>query len=97
MSELRGYDCELGAMRKIREVTGGSSLEDAIEWCAAKHGLVERKHPLMAQRGDLVVYRGADDSRSAGLVHLSGRHIVSPGEQGLLRLPITAVQRSWSY
>lgn len=97
MAELRGYTTWPGAMQKIHEVTGGSSLEDAIVWCATKYGLQERTHPLMAQRGDLVLYRNADGTSAAGLVHLTGRHIVSPGETGLLRMPITTVIRSWSY
>ena len=96
MEALRGYTSEASAMAKIAAVTGGKTLEDAVVWCAAKHGLTERTHPLTAQRGDLVLYRNAGQL-TAGLVHLSGRHVVSPGAHGLMRLPITAVARSWSY
>ena len=95
MAELRGYSSEASAMAKIAAVTGGRTLEDAVVWCAAKHGLTERTHPLMAQRGDLVLYKNAGQL-TAGLVHLSGRHVVSPSANGLMRLPITAIARSWS-
>lgn len=85
-----------GANTAIAKVTGvaNGTVEDAAAYCASKHGLVELKHPLFAQRGDLVVLE--DSGRIiAGLVHLSGRHIVAVGEQGLKRLPITAVKRAW--
>ena len=97
MAELRGYTSGAGALQKIHDVTGGTTLVDAVTWCAAKHGLVEREYPLMAQRGDLVIYKNGDGELAAGLVHLSGRHIVSPGDTCLLRLSITAVVRSWMY
>ena len=96
MTDFRGYTTREEAMVKIRKVSGGS-LAEAIDWCAREYGLVERKYPLMAQRGDLVLYRNGDGELASGLVHLSGRHIVSPGEAQLLRMPITAVVRSWSY
>ncbi len=32
----------------------------------------------------------------AGIVHLNGRHIVTVAEGGLVRLPITKVQRAWA-
>ncbi len=97
MADLRGYTTNTGAMKKIHDVTGGSSLADAVVWCANKYGLTERVHPLMAQRGDLVLYTNDDGELATGLVHLNGRHIVSPGDAGLIRIPITSVTRSWSY
>jgi hypothetical protein len=60
MAELRGYTTNTGAMQKIHDVLSGSSLEEAVVWCAHKYGLTERTHPLMAQRGDLVLYRNAE-------------------------------------
>ena len=96
MAELRGYTTNTGAMQKIAAVTGGKSLEEAVVWCANKQGLVERTHALMAQRGDLVLYRNADGELASGLVHLNGRDVVSPGESGLLRMPLSAVQRAWA-
>lgn len=97
MAELRGYTSGVGAMTKILEVTSGTSLEDAVVWVANEHGLTERTHPLMAQRGDLVLYRNADGELACGVIHLNGRHIVSPGESGIMRIPITSVSRSWTY
>ena len=97
MVELRGYTTAIGAMQRIHDVTGGSSLEDAVVWCATKYGLTERQHVLMAQRGDLVLYINADGSFAAGLVALNGRDVVSPGEGGLLRMPLTSIHRCWTY
>lgn len=88
------YSDEAGAQAAIQRITGGSTVADAAAWCAAKHGLRELDHPLMAQRGDLCVVQDAD-RLVAGLVHLSGRHIVAAGADCLHRLPITSIQRAW--
>lgn len=94
--EFRGkYSTELGAFKLIKQITGGTSVEDAAAYCATKHGLVEHKFPLMAKRGDLVVVDNGGNL-IAGVVHLNGRHVISVSEDGLVRLPITEVKRSWS-
>jgi hypothetical protein len=96
-SDFRGqYTDETSAKAAIAKVTGvaNGTVEDAAAYCATKHGLAELTHPLMAQRGDLVVVEDAG-RLIAGLVHLSGRHIVAAGEQGLKKIPITNVKRAW--
>ena len=106
--EFRGtYTTEAGALARIAAVCGGSTVADAAVYCAEKHGLVEWKFPLMAQRGDLVVFQNGANL-IAGLVHLAGRHIVAVGPGGLFRFPIaevdeqtgaisTAIARAWHY
>jgi hypothetical protein len=89
------YHDEASAFALIKSVTGGSTVADAAAWCAEKHGLPELPHPLMAQRGDLVVAKNADGTPIAGLVHLNGRHIVTVSTSGAVLLPITAVLRAW--
>lgn len=88
------YTTKIGAFRAIKSVAGGSTIEDAAVYCANKHGLVERKYPLMAQRGDLVVFNNGGDV-IAGVVGLSGRHLISVSDTGLVCLPITDVTRAW--
>lgn len=95
-ADFRGkYHDEASAMQAIHDVCGGTSVADAAAYCAKNHGLVEWTHPLLARRGDLVIVRNGDGSLIAGLVHLNGRHVVSVGEKGLLRLPIRSIVRSW--
>lgn len=101
-SEFRGkYTTQLGALRTIQEVTGGTTVADAAAYCAEKHGLVEHTYPLMAKRGDLVVINNGGNL-IAGVVHLNGRHVISVSEDGLVRLPLADltgkpnVVRSWS-
>jgi hypothetical protein len=102
-ADFRGkYDDEAGALATIKSVCGGSTVADAAAYCATKHNLPEWSHPLLARRGDLVVLEDPDATDLsgqpriiAGLVHLSGRHVVAAGELGLKRLPITQVMRSW--
>ena len=94
--DFRGlYNDETSAFALIQSVTGGTTVADAAAHCAAKHGLVENTHPLMAKRGDLVVIANGE-TFICGVIHLNGRHVVSVTEHGLVRLPITNVVRSWS-
>lgn len=96
-SDFRGkYESEETAIALVKKVTGGADVEAAAAWCAEKVGMQERLHPMMAQRGEMVLVQSGDRV-IAGLVHLSGRHVVTVAEAGLVRLPITAVKRAWSY
>lgn len=88
------YSSEEEAFALIQSLTGSTTVEDAAAWCAQKAGLVEHKGPLFAQRGDLVVIL-CGDRIIAGVVHMNGRHVISVGEKGLMRLPISSVKRAW--
>jgi hypothetical protein len=100
--DFRGkYSDEASAFALIQTVTGigtdpKTAVADAAAWCAAKHGLVEWTYPLMAQRGDLVVFENGG-RLIAGLVHLSGRHVISMSDTGIVKLLITPtlIRRSW--
>jgi hypothetical protein len=88
------YSNEEEAFALIQSLTGGTTVEDAAAWCAHKAGLVERPAPLFAQRGDLVVIENGG-SVIAGVVHLNGRHVISVGHGGLMRLSLRSVTRAW--
>jgi len=95
-SDFRGkYTDEASAMALVQKVTGTATIEAAAIYCAQKHGLIEYLHPLMAKRGDLVLVEESGRLISA-IVHLSGRHAVTVGQDGLKRLLITAVRRAWA-
>lgn len=89
------YDDEASAFALIKTITGGATVADAATYCANKHGLIERIHPLMAQRGDLVIVPDSGNLISA-VVHLNGRHVVTVGQAGLLRISIMLVTRAWA-
>jgi hypothetical protein len=94
--DFRGkYKAKTGAVKAINSVAGGSTLADATSYCAQKHGLPEYEYPLMAKRGELVLVKNADGEEIAGVVSLNGRYVFSPGETGLLSIPITNVTRAW--
>ena len=94
-ADFRGkYSDEASAMAAIKAIANGSTIADAAAWCAAKHGLTECIHPLMAQRGDLVIVEAAQGLMS-GLVDLNGRHVLIPGQHGIVRLSISLIRRSW--
>lgn len=93
--DFRGkYHSEEEAFELIKTLTGGTTIGDAAAYCAKQHGLPEWNHPLLAQRGDLVVIPNAGRLIS-GLVHLDGRHVACQGDGGMKLLPITDIQRSW--
>ena len=96
-AEFRGqYHDEASALEAIEAITGGKTVEDAAAWCAQKFGLSEWQYPLCARRADLVVVRNGDGLAS-GLVHLNGKHVVFPGERGLVRVSIRQIVRAWHY
>ena len=88
-------------MALIHQLTGGSTIEDAIAWCAAQHGLVEwatpagTPTPLFAQRGDLVLLVHDDGRQSAGVMHLRGTHAATVSAAGAHLLSIRNVKRAW--
>jgi len=94
-AEFRGTYTDLpGALKAIKKITGGTTVTDAAAYCAEKAGMEQLAHPLKAQRGDLVIVDN-EGTLIAGLVHLNGRDVISVGETGLIRLPITNVQKAW--
>ena len=101
-SDFRGlYSDAAGAQAAIEKITGvkGGTIEDAAAYCANKHGLPEWKYPLQAQRGDLVIF-GDVNGPTAGIIHISGKHILAPGEKGLKKLSIhdgktSPIKRAW--
>ena len=94
--DFRGkYNTEQEAFDLIESLVGGSTVADAASYCATKHDLVEYEYPLMAKRGDLVVVEDAG-RLIAGVIHLSGRHVVVVGEGGLKRVDLTAIKRAWA-
>lgn len=95
--DFRGkYKTKTGALKLIKKLTGGTTIADAAVYCAEKHGLRKYEHPLMAKRGDLVLVRNGDGDEIAGIVALNGRHVMSPGDKGIVPLPILSVTRAWS-
>ena len=95
-SDFRGkYHDEASGLAIMKSVTGSESVADAVAYCAKKHGLIEYEHPLSAKRGDLVLVKNGD-TVICGVIHLNGKHVISVGPKGLVRLPITAVVRAWA-
>lgn len=98
------YSDEASALALIQKVTGSTAtiataVGDAAAWCAQQHGLIEwtrdgKPSPLYAQRGDLVVVENGG-RLIAGILHLTGRHVVSMAESGIVKLPPGSLRRAW--
>jgi hypothetical protein len=96
--DFRGkYTDQKTALALIHTVTGGTAVADAAAWCATKAGLVAWAHPLLAQRGDLVVVNSSseDGTEMAGVIHLDGRSVITVGAKGLLRVPCSSITKAW--
>jgi hypothetical protein len=98
------YTDKASAFALIHTVTGGTTVTDAIAYCAKKYGLNEwlkadgSPCPLKAQRGDLVAVtpeNSEDGTVIAGVVDLSGCFVACMGDQSIIRLPLSAIQRAW--
>jgi hypothetical protein len=93
---FRGYSTAIGALRAIRKVTGGSTVDDAAAYCANKYSIPELAHPFLAKRGDLVLIEQSPGDLVMGLVHLTGSYVVAPGGAGLHRLQLAEIKKAWS-
>ena len=96
-ADFRGkYTDEASAMALVKKVTGTGTIESAAAYCAQKQSLSEYQHPLMAKRGDLALVQNGDTGVISGIVHLNGRHVVTVGQRGLLRISILHIKRAWA-
>jgi hypothetical protein len=94
-AEFRGqYKTKLGAAKIIRKVTGGESVEHVAEHVTKQHGIPELPSPLFAQRGDVVLFDGAEGP-ALGIVHLTGKHAIFAGEGGLQKIELNKCRRAW--
>lgn len=94
-ADFGSYRTAQGAQRAIRRVTRtGSTVADALEYVAAKYGLDPRVTALHAQRGDLALVE-IEGYPVAGIVSLTGRDVLVPGDEGLYTRPIAEVRKAW--
>ena len=94
-ADFRGkYSDEKGAMATIAKVTGGKTVEDAAVYAANKHGLKELPSVLFAQRGDMVIFDGAEGP-AVGIVCLNGREALFVGPAGLRKVKVAKCRRAW--
>lgn len=93
--DFRGkYHDEATAFATIKEVTGGTTVEDAAVYVANKYEMAEVPHKFKAQRGDMALVKDAG-GLVVGLVHLTGRHVLVVGDKQLQMLPLSSIVRVW--
>ncbi|MCQ4575426.1 MAG: hypothetical protein NOU37_09310 [Candidatus Brocadiales bacterium] len=90
MKGLRTYTDKQSAYRVIKDYAGGGVAE-AVEKAMSDHGFQEVP-PLMAQRGDVVLFQTELGDTTGICV---GDRITAPGEKGLLFNPLTDIKRAW--
>ncbi len=94
-AEFRGkYTTALGAARRIKRVTGGSTVEHAAEYVTHKYGMPQLTTVLLAQRGDVVLYDG-DEGPALGIVSLNGRDALFVTEQAMRAVPVSQCRAAW--
>jgi len=93
------YDSALSAIRAMQEFVSDSSVENShlvgavAARIAAQHEIKEIP-VLMAQRGDVALVLAAR-GESLGIVSLRGDSVLSPGEKGLVALPLKMALKAW--
>ncbi len=93
-TDYRGkYDSKESAFLLIRQLTGGSTVEDVAEHEFPKHDFKEVP-VLFAQRGDAVLLDG-DEGLALGIVHLDGKHALFVSTNGLNKIELSKCKRAW--
>jgi hypothetical protein len=93
--DYRGKYTDLkSSLHVIKDVTGGSTVEDVIVHAAQQSELTECPSVLYAQRGDVVLL-DHDETLALGIVHLDGVHALFVSESGLHKLPVKQCRRAW--
>lgn len=94
-ADYRGkYTDAKSALQIIKDITGGSTVEDVIVHAAAQFGLSECPSVLFAQRGDIVLL-DHDGTLALGVVYLDGAHALFVSDSGLHKLPVRQCKRAW--
>jgi hypothetical protein len=94
-AEFRGkYTTQVGALKVIKQVTGGSTVEDVADHVTDQYGIAVLDNHLFAQRGDVVLFDGAEGP-ALGIVYLDGKNAVFVGDKGLSKLPVRQCRRAW--
>lgn len=88
------YTTQFGALKTIKEVTGRANVEDVANFVTAKFEMADLRNPAFAQRGDAVLFDGAEGP-ALGLVYLDGVHAVFVGEAGLRQVELKKCRRAW--
>ena len=98
--DFRGkYDSALSAVRTMAEFVGDTSV-DSAHLVGAVAARIATQHEIkeipvtMAQRGDVVLLL-ASRGESLGIVSLRGDSVLSPGEKGLVPLPLKNCLKAW--
>lgn len=94
-AEFRGkYTTQLGALKAIKEITGGSTVENVADYVTQQFEMKELPTVLFAQRGDVVLFDG-EEGPALGIVYLDGRNAVFVGEAGLRKIAVSKCRRAW--
>jgi hypothetical protein len=93
-AEFRGrYNSRTGALRRIREVTGASSVRKVVEHVTAAQGMVPAP-VLNLGRGDVGLIRRSRDY-SLGIVALDAARLIVAAASGLEWIPLTMATAGW--
>ncbi|MBS4049068.1 MAG: hypothetical protein KG075_22175 [Alphaproteobacteria bacterium] len=91
-ADIRGkYNSAMGAARRMKALYGSPDLSVAATKFAARWGGIEIPTAVCG-RGDLVLHRSPEGPALGVCV---GRQFVSPGENGLVWLPMKLALRGW--
>jgi hypothetical protein len=78
----------------MKKYCGKASLGLSISKLMKEYGFDPLISPLYAQRGDAVLAPNGGE-QFLGILDLNGRDILSVGERGVLRVPISITCRAW--
>jgi hypothetical protein len=94
-ADFRGkYTDMLSSLAIIKQVTGGTTVEDVAVFEFAKSGIKELSTVKLAQRGDVVLCNN-EGAPALGIVYLNGIDGLFVGTDGLFKVAVLACRRAW--
>lgn len=88
------YSTKREALLAMKKYCGKASIGLFVSKLMKEHGFDPIISPLYAQRGDAVLSPNAGD-HFFGILDLNGRDVLSVGENGVRRVPISIECRAW--
>jgi hypothetical protein len=88
------YTTETGALKAIKTITGGTTVEDAAVFITKQFNMKELPNVKFAGRGDVVLFDGSEGP-AMGIVSLNGLHALFVSDKGVNKVPVKQCRRAW--
>lgn len=89
------YRTKRESLLVMKKYSGRPSLLWSIVKLMDEHHFDRRRGPFFAQRGDVLLVPNGPGGDFLGIMDLNGRDVLSVGEHGIKRVPVSKFCRAW--